>query len=116
MHRFDSEVPKDAFSVHAAVMLALKVISFILWWCIVPFVPLFLVVHRPVLFYTLLVIYVGFFLVLNRIKMHYPWLETIVFIAFFLFCVILFKSLIDYQVIEEKHVITTAMTFGSGGA
>ena len=90
-----------------------KILSFILGWLIFPFIPLFLTVHHPVLFYGILVSYIVFFLILNRVKMHYPWTETIVFILIFLFGVFLFKSLIDYDVIGEKQTVKTAITLGT---
>ena len=108
-----NEVPVCSSEISSAVCLLFKLFSFILKWCIIPFIPLFLLEPYPILFYGVLTGYIIFFLVLNRIKMHYPWTETIVFIAFFLFCVFLFKTLIDSGFIGEKGVVKTAVTFGN---
>ena len=78
-----------------------------------PFIPLFWVASNTPLFFTVTYLYCCFFAYVNKVKLKYSWGETAVFIAFFLFCVILMKSLIDYNVVDEKAVVNGTLLYGT---
>ena len=102
-----------AATVHKDLRHIFTIAAFIIWWLVVPFIPLYLSVPYPLFFYTILLLYVIIFVYINHFKMAYHWTETVVFIAFFLFCVFMMKSLIDYDVVDEKEVVKTAVVYGT---
>ena len=108
-----TETLTGAATVHKDIWHTVKVISFLIGWLVVPFIPLYLSEPYPFLFYTVLSLYIVFFIYINHFKMNYHWTETVVFIGFFLFCVFVMKSLIDYHVIDEKEIVKTATMYGT---
>ena len=100
-------------TVHKDLWHIAEIASLFLGWLVLPFIPLLLSAPFPFLFYTILFLYVVFFIYINHFKMHYHWTETIIFICLFLFFVFAMKSLIDYHVVDEKDVIRTAVRYGT---
>ncbi|MBP5534685.1 MAG: hypothetical protein J6Y03_04180 [Alphaproteobacteria bacterium] len=74
-------------------------------WLVVPFIPLYLSLGNPPVFYVILFGYVVFFLVMNIFVMHYSLLESCIFLLFFLFAVFFIKSLFDYEVVNGREIV-----------
>lgn len=109
----DDEVVTGISDAPKNIWTSLKIYSQIIVWIVFPFIPLYLSLESPFLFYSLLTIYVIFFITLNKYIMHYSLLDTCIFILFFLFCVFLIKSLYEYEVIEKDSLIHHATTYGN---
>ena len=78
-----------------------------------PFIPLFWVAPHTPLFLAVLFLYCCLLAYVNRVKFKYSWLETTVFIAFFLFCAVVMKSLVDCNVVDEKEVVKGTLLYGT---
>ena len=109
----DDEVVTGISDAPKNIWTSLKIYSQIIAWITFPFIPLYLSLETPFLFYTLLSIYIIFFIILNRSIMHYSLLDTCIFILFFLFCVFLIKSFYEYEVIDKESLIYHATAYGN---
>ena len=103
-----SEAPKG-------IRHALKIYSQILFWIVIPFIPLYLSLPYQFLFYSLLSSYLIFFFIMNKFIMHYSFIETVIFLLFFIFCVFFVKSLRQYELVDEKDMINMAVSYGING-
>ena len=90
-----------------------NLLGLVLRWFVLPFIPLFFAAHLDVIFYLLLLIYVFFFIYINHYKNDYHWIDSLVFIGFFLFFALIMKSLISNGILNEGQILTTAVIYGT---
>lgn len=84
----------------------------IMGWVVIPFIPLYLSLDYPILFYIILSAYSAFFIVWNHYIMNYPMEEVCIFLIVFLLCVYAGKELLSNSGIEGKDVVKTGITLG----
>lgn len=90
----------------------MKFLPQLLWWVVVPFIPLYLSLPYPTLFYLILAGYLVLFFIMNYFIMRYPLIDVFVLLLLFLFCVFIVKSLSNEGVIEGKEIVRTGLEIG----